>query len=102
MNATEQRQHTRRTDELGKQITGLEESMTQALLALEGFVGQALSKETQHRNSLADQQRTYVDTALVALRDRVALEKGQLEDTVVKFQGMTFWPRLRWLLTGKL
>lgn len=102
MNPTEQKAHTRRTDELGNQIKDLEETMTNALLAVQNYVREQVGKESTFRNQLADQQRSYVDREIKITQERAANGLDQLEDKLRGFKFMSLRNRLRWLLTGKL
>lgn len=78
MNPTEQKAHTRRTDELGQQIVDLEETMTNALLAVQNYVREQVGKESTFRNQLADQQRAYVDREIQIAKDQSAAGLDQL------------------------
>jgi len=110
MNPTEQRQHTRATDALDARLTNAElvltavdERVAQAVALLESRINQ----EVTHRLKLADEQRDYVDYEDRRLRqtcqarwDETALATQRLALDLYRFQMMTWWQRLVWILVG--
>lgn len=99
MNSTEQRTHSKRTEELDARLATVEVVLDAAV--------KAIGDERTHRIALAHEQRAYVDGADRQLRERCQErwdETGKttkrLADRHFTFTAMTFWQRLRWLLLG--
>ena len=111
MNPTEQKAHTRATDELRKDLGKLESAVTHRTFQMEQTVkndlnklltrfdqlGRQLQDERTHRLKLTDEQRKYVDTQDQELWRYLEFT----ENARGKFQARTFWSRLNWLLTGR-
>lgn len=104
MNGTEQRAHTRITDDLGKRLDNVET----VLAALDERVSEvaratlaSVHEERTHRLTLADEQRAYVDQ-----RDREVQTTCLRQNTLtyaafLGFCDRTMWQRLRWLIRGQ-
>jgi len=104
MNAAEQRNHKRRTDELTDGLEALAKAFDERIVEVLGECRAMVGAERTHRLKLADEQRSYVDAAdrQMALQmdgaAKVALAHT-VEATEVLRRG--FWSRLNWLLTGR-
>ena len=110
MNATAQRTHTRATDALDARLTNAElvltavdERVAQAVALLEDKI----NDEHTHRLQLADEQRRYVDYEDRRLRqtcqarwDETAATTQRLAVDLYRFQMMTWWQRLVWIVLG--
>jgi len=101
MNPAEQKQHKKRTDELEQMITDLGTvvyaRVDQAVRHADNFTREEVSKETNRRLELAQQQRSYVDAGDRDLRRLIEAQEQRLS----QFKTRTFWQRLRWLFAGE-
>ena len=111
MNATEQRQHKSRLEELSKTIEQVVEAVNQRLEYQSNrtvSLDEAINQERTHRLKLAEEQRRYVDRLEKELRDAMvhyaALHSEAIQrltlDTHVLTKSSTFWDRLVWLFIG--
>jgi len=97
MNPTEQRNHTRRTDELAAAIEDVSADALYRCTHIEQTCRQLISNETTARLALAREQRSYVDNEDRLLR----LKCEERLIAFVQFTSRGFWGRLNWLLTGR-
>jgi len=112
MNATEQKPHRIVTLDLGQRLDAIEpvvaaidQRVTKAVAILETRI----HEERTHRLTLAQEQRRYVDTEDGKLRqtcdDRWKANRDAHFGFRVwqdRFDDLTFWGRLRWLITGRV
>ena len=102
MNGTEQRHHTTVVSALTAKVDSTIEAFDAALdelkmqLAAEWKV--AIENEQKTRARLLTEAR--IATELVA--DHGAEARAMLSARIGAFESLTFWDRMRWLLTGRL
>lgn len=99
MNGTEQRTHTRVTDELRTRIANVElvvSALHNQVLELAHTTATSVGDERTHRLQLADKQRAYVDGENRILCRSIELLQAR---TTILSQS-TFWQRLKWLIRG--
>lgn len=104
MNATEQKLHTRKTDELADVIAGTQAAVLERFEEVERNLAQLrdrLGDERTFRLKLAQEQRAYVDAEDQRLQRDYLFRIDEVGIQLNTFQTRTFWARLGWLLTGE-
>ncbi len=112
MNATEQKRHRVVTKDLGERLDAVEpivEAIDERLTQAFGEFDQRLHAERTHRLALAQEQRGYVDNEDRILRQTcqerwtaTAFTHTELFRRLARFERLTIWERLWWLLTGRV
>lgn len=112
MNAAEQKAHRTVTRDLGDRLDAIEPVVEAIEARVSGIFADfdtRLHEERTHRLQLAREQRDYVDGEDRKLRtccqerwDSTNQTTKRLADGLAMFRAMTFWQRVRWLVTGRV
>ncbi len=94
MNPTEQRNHTRKTDELAKELAELDQATTDHMMVINRCLTEQAVAQAQTKLLLESK----ISEQSVSLRQYVDVYRNAEHERLTEFMHMSRWQRFRWIV----